>query len=72
MQATIFRMNADGSGSALLDDGREVVLTPESPLTSGLRSLRPGQRVSITLGDGEPITATRVWIVGIGEGEAIT
>ena len=33
--------------------------------------MRPGQRVSITLGDGEPITATRVWIVGIGEGEAL-
>lgn len=72
MQATIFRMTHDGSGSALLDDGREVVVTSESQVSSGLRQLRPGQRVSLTLADGEPLTATRVWIVGIGHGETIS
>lgn len=71
MQATISVMDDDGSGRALLDDGREVVVPPESLARSALRRLRPGQRVSIELLPEVPPRASRVWIVGIGEGETI-
>lgn len=71
MQATISVMEEDGSGRALLDDGREVVVPPESLAGSALRRLRPGQRVSIELLPAAPLRASRVWIVGIGEGETI-
>ncbi|MEO5610727.1 MAG: 2-phospho-L-lactate guanylyltransferase [Ornithinibacter sp.] len=70
MQATIHSMAEDGSGSALLDDGVEVALPPESAVSAGLRHLRVGQRVSIEL-DEEGQRAVRVWIVGIGPGESI-
>ena len=71
MQATISVMDDDGSGRALLDDGREVVVPPESLARSALRRLRPGQRVSIELLPLVPLRASRVWIVGIGQGETI-
>ncbi len=70
VQATIHRIEDDGSGSALLDDGVEVVMLPGAATTSGLRHLRVGQRVSVEL-DEAGRTATRVWIVGIGPGETI-
>ena len=70
VQATIHRIEADGSGSALLDDGMEVVVPPGAAVASGLRHLRVGQRVSVEL-DGAGRTATRVWVVGIGPGETI-
>ncbi len=70
VQATIHRIEDDGSGAALLDDGLEVVLPPGAATTSGLRHLRVGQRVSIELDDAGR-AATRVWIVGIGPGETI-
>ncbi len=70
MQATIHRIEDDGSGAALLDDGLEVVIPPGAATTSGLRHLRVGQRVSIEL-DEAGRAATRVWIVGIGPGETI-
>ncbi|WP_392542644.1 2-phospho-L-lactate guanylyltransferase [Oryzobacter telluris] len=70
VQATIHRIEDDGSGSALLDDGVEVVLLPGAATSSGLRHLRVGQRVSVELDDAGR-AATRVWIVGIGPGETI-
>lgn len=72
MQATVHTMAADGSGSALLDDGRSVTITAQSQADNGLRQLRPGQRVSVTLDQAGPgLTATRVWIVGIGADEQV-
>ncbi|PRY61340.1 hypothetical protein BCF74_10690 [Knoellia remsis] len=69
MQASIHTWSDDdGSGSALLDDGRLVTWAPEVFDASSLRHLRVGQRVSVDL-DGT--TVTRLWIVGIGEGETI-
>jgi cold shock CspA family protein len=59
----------DGSGSVLLDDGREIPFDGEVMDASGLRLLRPGQRVSIEMSAS---ALTRLWIVGIGEGEPIT
>ncbi|MGZ4600587.1 MAG: hypothetical protein ACXVYY_12770 [Oryzihumus sp.] len=69
MQASVHRFDpATGAGSVLLDDGREVPFDAEVFDASGLRHVRPGQRLSVT-SDGERLT--RLWIVGIGEGEPI-
>ncbi len=70
MQASVHTVAGDGSGTALLDDGREVAFAADVLHRSGLRHLRPGQRVSIVLG-GDVGTVTRLWIVGIGDGERI-
>ncbi len=70
VQATIHRVPGADGGSALLDDGREVMLPVESLVDSGLLHLRSGQRVSLELDEAEQ-AATRVWIVGIGPGETI-
>lgn len=70
MQASVHTVAEDGSGTALLDDGREVRFAAAVFERSGLRHLRPGQRVSIVLG-GEPGVISRLWIVGIGDGERI-
>ena len=69
MQASVHTFDADtGAGSVLLDDGRERAFAAEVFARSGLRHLRVGQRVSLTATDER---ITRVWIVGIGDGEAI-
>lgn len=68
MQASIHTFAEDGSGSALLDDGRLVSWPAEVFEGSALRHVRPGQRVSVEV---EGSDVTRLWIVGIGEGEAI-
>ena len=70
VQASIHRIEDDGSGSALLDDGVEVVVPPGAATASGLRHLRVGQRVSVEL-DEAGRAAVRVWVVGIGPGETI-
>lgn len=69
MQASVHTF-ADGHGSVLLDDGREVPFEEGAWAESGLRHLRPGQRVSVNLDDGEQ-HVLRLWIVGIGVGERI-
>lgn len=61
---------ASGAGSVLLDDGQEVPFSPEAFEMSGLRLLRPGQRVSLEQDQSGVIT--RVFIRGIGDGEVIT
>ena len=69
MQASVHRYDHEnGSGSVLLDDGREIPFDGKVMDASGLRLLRPGQRVSIEM---TPTALTRLWIVGIGEGEPI-
>lgn len=71
MQASVHTFDDEtGCGSALLDDGREVTFDGEVFALSALRHLRSGQRVSIELDSGTVVT--RLWIVGIGDGEAIT
>ncbi len=70
VQASIHRIEPDGSGSALLDDGVEVALPARAAVAGGLLHLRVGQRVSIEL-DADGRAATRVWVVGIGPGEDI-
>lgn len=69
MQASVHRYEQDnGSGSVLLDDGREIPFDGAVMDASGLRLLRPGQRVSIEM---SAKALTRLWIVGIGDGEPI-
>jgi len=69
MQASVHRYEDDnGSGSVLLDDGREIPFDSKVMDASGLRLLRPGQRVSIEM---SATALTRLWIVGIGDNEPI-
>jgi len=70
MQASVHRYDDQmGSGTVLLDDGREIPFTGEVFDASGLRHLRPGQRVSVEMSATE---LTRLWIVGIGTDEPIS
>ncbi|WP_427383454.1 hypothetical protein [Janibacter sp. G56] len=57
-----------GAGSLLLDDGREVMWSPEVFAVSSLRHVRVGQRLSLEVEDR---TVTRLWIVGIGDDQRI-
>jgi cold shock CspA family protein len=69
MQASVHKYDDEsGSGSVLLDDGREVPFDGIAFDASGLRHLRPGQRVSIEMSAS---AVTRLWIVGIGDGQPI-
>ena len=69
MQASVHKYDDEsGSGSVLLDDGREIPFDGNVLDASGLRHLRPGQRVSIEMSE---TALTRLWIVGIGVGEPI-
>ena len=69
MQASVHTFDEEtGSGTALLDDGREVRFTGEVFSRSGLRHLRVGQRISVEVEDRR---VDRLWIVGIGPGQRI-
>ena len=69
MQATVFSHDPDTGTVVVTDAGFSHDVSAEVVAASTLRFLRPGQRVSITEEDG---VITRLWIVGIGEGETIT
>lgn len=70
MQATVHTFAPDGSGSVLLDDGRELPFAAAAFAESGLRLLRPGQRLTVQTGDdGAQVASLR--INGIGPGERI-
>ena len=67
MQASVHKYQEEsGSGSVLLDDGREIPFDGKVFDASGLRLLRPGQRVSVEMSE---TALTRLWIVGIGDDE---
>ena len=52
MQATVSRFDATtGDGAVLLDDGRELLFPVAALAGTGLRLLRPGQRVRVELTD---------------------
>ena len=76
MPASVHTFDLDtGAGSVLLDSGRLLPFDEEVFGASGLRHLRLGQRVSVEVSEPDPETAgarlTRLWIVGIGDGERI-
>lgn len=69
MQASVHGFDEEtGFGSVLLDNGVERSFDGDVFFRSGLRHVRVGQRVSVEI-DGESVT--RLWIVGIGEGQPI-
>lgn len=68
MQATVFSHDHDTGAVVVTDSGVSHEVSADVVAASSLRFLRPGQRVSITEDDG---VITRLWIVGIGEGETI-
>jgi cold shock CspA family protein len=48
VQATVFDFDErDGSGTVVLDDGERLSFGPAAFAASGLRLLRPGQRVRL-------------------------
>lgn len=54
MQATVSRFDlGTGDGAVLLDDGRELSFAGTALAGTGLRLLRPGQRVRIELSGPE-------------------
>jgi cold shock CspA family protein len=65
MQATVSSFDPDTfSGSVLLDDGVEVPFPPSAVAGTGLRLLRPGQRVRLeTSGDGEALRVEALQII---------
>lgn len=76
MQASVHTFDlSTGAGTVLLDTGRLLPFAPEVFEASGLRHLRPGQRVSVEVEPADPelpqAHLTRLWIVGIGEGQPI-
>ena len=65
MQATVSTFDPTTSaGAVLLDDGVEVPFGPDALAGSGLRLLRPGQRVRLeTAGEGRELQVRRLQIV---------
>ncbi|MGV1008846.1 MAG: hypothetical protein ACOYBY_09595 [Dermatophilaceae bacterium] len=63
MQATVARYD-DGHGQVVLDDGTRMAFSPGALAGSGIRMLRPGQRVSVQARDG---VVRRLWIPGLAE-----
>ncbi|MGA9750089.1 MAG: hypothetical protein WBQ50_21760 [Nocardioides sp.] len=60
MQATVSRFDAtSGDGAVLLDDGVELGFDAAALEGSGLRLLRPGQRVRLEVTDGD-VTAVQI------------
>jgi len=65
MQATVSSFDAPtASGTVLLDDGVEIPFEAKALLGSGLRLLRPGQRVRLqTSRPPELLTVDRLQII---------
>jgi len=68
MQATVRSFDpATRSGSVFLDDGTVVAFGPEAFAGSGLRLLRPGQRVAIRRDPGGAITGLTLVTLPAGD-----
>ncbi len=65
MQATVSSFDPDSFGGAvLLDDGVELPFGPDTVAGSGIRLLRPGQRVRLeTSGAGADLRVERMQII---------
>jgi cold shock CspA family protein len=65
MQATVSTFDpSTGSGAVLLDDGVELPFSATTFMHSGLRLLRPGQRVRIeTAGEGADLEVRALQIL---------
>jgi cold shock CspA family protein len=59
MQATVSHFDATtGAGSVVYDNGEVAEFDPPAFARSGLRLLRPGQRVRVDVSDGEIVRLT--------------
>lgn len=67
MQATVLSHDPDGT-VLVTDAGARLPASAEAFAGSGLRDLRPGQRLSVEVDDG---VVARAWIAGIGDDEPI-
>lgn len=54
MQATVLHFDPDTGGSVVLDDGVELPFAVTALAGTGLRHLRAGQRVTITVSGRPP------------------
>ncbi len=65
MQATVSSFDPDTfTGSVLFDDGVEVPFLSSALAGTGLRMLRPGQRVRLqTTGDGDALQVETLQII---------
>lgn len=65
MQATVYRFDPDsGSGSVVTDDGAVLPFKVEALRFSGLRHLRPGQRLTVERSEAGEITALTLGTIG--------
>ena len=65
MQATVYRYDPDsGAGSVVTDEGLVLPFEPPALRLSGLRHLRPGQRLTVALGESGRITALTLGTIG--------
>lgn len=56
-----------GSGSVVTDEGVVLPFSPEAFASSGLRLLRSGQRLGVTVdGDGPAAAVTLLWLEAVG------
>ncbi|WP_026929473.1 hypothetical protein [Glycomyces tenuis] len=60
MQGTVASFNEDASGEVVLDSGRRVAFDAAAFAVSGLRFLRPGQRVQLEADADGSIVAVRI------------
>ncbi|MFG3339668.1 hypothetical protein [Glycomyces sp. NPDC048151] len=60
MQGTVSIFNEDASGEAVLDNGRRVAFDAAAFNVSGLRFLRPGQRVDLDADADGNVVAVRI------------
>jgi hypothetical protein len=69
VQATVARFDADSaSGDVVTDDGVAIRFGPEAFATSGLRHVRPGQRLTVGVegtGGSLIVVAMRLESVGV-------
>jgi hypothetical protein len=68
VQATVNRFDpATGSGDVVTDAGLVIPFDAEAFATSGLRLLRPGQRLGITVsGEGATTLVAALWLESVG------
>ncbi len=58
---------ASQAGSVVLDDGLVLPFAAKAFASSGLRLLRPGQRLGVTVSDdGGAAHITSLWLEGVG------
>jgi hypothetical protein len=68
VQATVNRFDpATGSGSVVTDAGLVIPFDAAAFATGGLRLLRPGQRLGVTVsGEGLSAAITAMWLENVG------